>query len=138
MRPRLRELGISIGQHPTGPNNAITDVPGVAVGHTTIIGDAQRVARNGVTVVLPRTGEHSTAAQPSTCRPAEYQPPSRVRAVRPEDRTYSGGPHILGRSPGEADGDYGRARVATAPMTKTTGGWTSSASTLPRTPVTTR
>ena len=132
MRPRLRELGISIGQHPTGPNNAITDVPGVAVGHTTIIGDAQRVARNGVTVVLPRTGEHSTAAQPSTSRA------SRVPAVRPEDRTYSGGPHILGRSPGEADGDYGRARVATAPMTKTTGGWTSSASTLPRTPVTTR
>lgn len=60
MRSRLRELGISIGRHPTGPNNAITDVPGVAVGHTTIIGDAQRVARTGVTVVLPRTGEHST------------------------------------------------------------------------------
>ena len=92
MRPRLRELGISIGQHPTGPNNAITDVPGVAVGHTTIIGDAQRVARNGVTVVLPRTGEHSTAAQPSTCRPAEYQPrqPSTSRTPR--------GPHVLGRT----------------------------------------
>lgn len=90
MRPRLRELGISIGQHPTGPNNAITDVPGVAVGHTTIIGDAQRVARNGVTVVLPRTGEHSTAAQPSTCRPAEYVPYAQRTARTRADRTYSG------------------------------------------------
>ena len=103
MRPRLRELDISIGQHPTGPNNAITDVPGVAVGHTTIIGDAQRVARNGVTVVLPRTGEHSTAAQPSTCRasrvpaaqpstcrPAEYVPYAQRTARTRADRTYSG------------------------------------------------
>ena len=92
MRPRLRELGISIGQHPTGPNNAITDVPGVAVGHTTIIGDAQRVARNGVTVVLPRTGEHSTAAQPSTCRA------SRVPAAQPSTCRTPRGPHVLGRT----------------------------------------
>ena len=34
-RPRLRELGIAIGTLPTGEFNAITDVPGVAVGHTT-------------------------------------------------------------------------------------------------------
>src|SRR4249919_3517044 len=36
-RKRLRELGVSIGRHPTGPLNAITDVAGVRVGHTTII-----------------------------------------------------------------------------------------------------
>lgn len=38
-RPRLRELGITIGTLPTGPYNAITDVPGVWVGHTTLIYD---------------------------------------------------------------------------------------------------
>jgi D-aminopeptidase len=53
-RPRLRELGITIGAFPPGAFNAITDVPGVQVGHTTLIYDAPRVARTGVTVVLPR------------------------------------------------------------------------------------
>ena len=37
MRPRLRDLGITIGDLPIGPENAITDVPGVEVGHSTII-----------------------------------------------------------------------------------------------------
>jgi D-aminopeptidase len=53
-RARLRELGISIGSLPTGPYNAITDVPWVYVGHTTLIHDRPRVARTGVTIVLPR------------------------------------------------------------------------------------
>ena len=53
-RPRLRELGIVIGTLPTGEFNAITDVPGVAVGHTTLLYDEPRVARTGVTVVLPQ------------------------------------------------------------------------------------
>ena len=53
-RPRLRDLGISIGSFPPGPHNAITDVPGVSVGHTTVIHDAPRIARTGVTVILPR------------------------------------------------------------------------------------
>ena len=53
-RPRLRDLGINIGSFPPGPHNAITDVPGVAVGHTTLIHDAPRIARTGVTVILPR------------------------------------------------------------------------------------
>jgi D-aminopeptidase len=55
-RPRLRELGITIGQMPTGPENAITDVPGVWVGHRTLIWDEPRVARTGVTMVVPREG----------------------------------------------------------------------------------
>lgn len=55
-RARLRDLGITIGRLPTGPNNAITDVPGVLVGHCTLIADEPRVARTGVTVVVPRDG----------------------------------------------------------------------------------
>lgn len=55
-RARLRDLGITIGTYPTGPHNAITDVPGVEVGHTTLIYDEPRIARTGVTVILPRPG----------------------------------------------------------------------------------
>jgi D-aminopeptidase len=53
-RPRARDVGIVIGDLPTGKFNAITDVTGVAVGHATVIeGDA---IRTGVTVVLPHPG----------------------------------------------------------------------------------
>lgn len=58
-RARLRDLGITIGRIPTGPFNAITDVDGVAVGHSTIIrGHGPRVpgkgpVRTGVTAILP-------------------------------------------------------------------------------------
>ena len=54
MRKRLRELGITVGTMPTGPHNAITDVPGVWVGHATLIRDEPSVARTGVTVIVPR------------------------------------------------------------------------------------
>jgi D-aminopeptidase len=41
--PRARELGITIGELPPGPLDAITDVDGVRVGHTTLIeGDSVR------------------------------------------------------------------------------------------------
>ena len=53
-RSRLRDLGITVGTLPTGPLNAITDVDGVWVGHATVIRDAPRVARTGVTMVVPR------------------------------------------------------------------------------------
>lgn len=56
-RARLRDLGIIIGELPPGLFNAITDVPGVCVGHTTLIADKPRVARTGVTVIRPRYGE---------------------------------------------------------------------------------
>jgi len=53
-RPRARELGIKVGILPTGSLNAITDVAGVLVGHTTITrGDN---IRTGVTAVLPHNG----------------------------------------------------------------------------------
>ena len=51
MKPRARDLGIEIGRLPPGPENAITDVAGLAVGHTTLI-EADDV-RTGVTVVVP-------------------------------------------------------------------------------------
>ena len=53
-RARLRDLGIKIGTLPTGEYNAITDVPGVRVGHSTLIYDEPRVARTGVTIIMPR------------------------------------------------------------------------------------
>ena len=53
-RPRVREAGIVIGILPTGPLNAITDVPGVRVGHRTIVEGA--TIRTGVTAVLPHRG----------------------------------------------------------------------------------
>ena len=56
-RARLRDLGITIGRLPTGPHNAITDVPGVLVGHCTLIYDEPRVARTGVTMIVPRGGD---------------------------------------------------------------------------------
>jgi len=56
-RVRLRDLGITIGTLPPGPYNAITDVPGVRVGHATLIADEPRVARTGVTIVVPRDGD---------------------------------------------------------------------------------
>ena len=48
---RARDLGIEIGRLPPGPANAITDVEGIRVGHTTLI-DGDRI-RTGVTVVVP-------------------------------------------------------------------------------------
>jgi D-aminopeptidase len=53
-RPRARDLGIAPGVFPPGTLNAITDVAGVRVGHTTVIrGDT---VRTGVTAILPHGG----------------------------------------------------------------------------------
>ena len=59
---RARDLGVFVGHLPPGPNNAITDVEGVRVGHSTIVrGEGALVVgegpvRTGVTVVCPREG----------------------------------------------------------------------------------
>ena len=59
-RQRIRDLGGVIGQYQPGPLNAITDVAGVKVGHTTLISGegklipSQGPVRTGVTVVIPR------------------------------------------------------------------------------------
>ena len=54
VRPRARDLGIKVGVIPTGPLNAITDVAGVKVGHTTVI-QGENV-RTGVTAIVPHGG----------------------------------------------------------------------------------
>jgi D-aminopeptidase len=52
---RARDLGIVLGELPSGRLNAITDVVGVRVGHTTLVrGDT---IRTGVTVILPHDGD---------------------------------------------------------------------------------
>ena len=53
-RPRARDLGIAPGVYQPGTLNAITDVEGVRVGHTTIVqGDS---VRTGVTAIVPHGG----------------------------------------------------------------------------------
>ena len=64
-RLTFRDLGLTIGRLPTGPNNAITDIKGVRVGHVTHIEDDVPVpgtdtrtrVRTGVTAVLPADGD---------------------------------------------------------------------------------
>ncbi|MFE2193236.1 P1 family peptidase, partial [Streptomyces olivaceus] len=57
-RPRARDLGIVVGSGATGPLNAITDVPGVRVGHTTVRRPPD--VHSGVTAVVPdRVGPHT-------------------------------------------------------------------------------
>ena len=58
-KPRARDLGVPFDGTP-GPNNAITDVKGVEVGHTTLIsGEGKLIVgkgpvRTGVTAIHPR------------------------------------------------------------------------------------
>lgn len=49
-RPRARDAGVVVGILMPGPNNAITDVAGVRVGHTTVRGDS---GNTGITAILP-------------------------------------------------------------------------------------
>jgi len=53
-RPRMREFGIETGIIEPGEWNAITDVPGVKVGHVTLI-EGKNI-RTGVTAILPHSG----------------------------------------------------------------------------------
>ncbi len=61
-RPRAREAGIWFGELPPGPKNMITDVPGVRVGHCSIIRGSGPLkpgsgpVRTGVTAILPHEG----------------------------------------------------------------------------------
>jgi D-aminopeptidase len=61
--PRASEIGIRIGSLPGGPTNSVLDVPGVGLGHATVIRDEQPppvgrgIARTGVTV-LDLGGDH--------------------------------------------------------------------------------
>src|SRR5580692_11743799 len=65
--PRARDLGVPFDGTP-GPLNAITDVAGVLVGHTTLISGSGKLivgqgpVRTGVTAVLPRGRESLSSA----------------------------------------------------------------------------
>lgn len=62
-RPRARDVGLVVGIFPTGELNAITDVEGVKVGHSTIIeGDD---IRTGVTAIIPGPGNLYTHPIPA-------------------------------------------------------------------------
>ncbi len=62
-RPRAREAGVLVGVFEPGPLNAITDVEGVRVGHSTVIrGDD---IRTGVTAVIPAPGNLYTHPVPA-------------------------------------------------------------------------
>src|SRR5690606_28898396 len=54
-RPRARDVGVEIGTLPTGALNAIVDVPGVRVGHATVVEGND--VRTGVTAILPHGGD---------------------------------------------------------------------------------
>jgi len=54
---RARDLGVRIGTLPTGKWNAITDVQGVGVGHSTLVRGED--VRTGVTVIVPCLGENT-------------------------------------------------------------------------------
>lgn len=55
--PSIRSLGVTIGPLPTGATNSLADVPGVGVGHATVVRDeppppgGRGTARTGVTVI---------------------------------------------------------------------------------------
>ena len=62
-RPRARDIGLEVGIFATGELNAITDVDGVLVGHSTIIeGDD---IRTGVTAIIPGPGNLYTHPMPA-------------------------------------------------------------------------
>jgi len=54
VRPRARDLGLAPGVFPPGTLDAITDVAGVRVGHTTLV--EGETVRTGVTAILPHAG----------------------------------------------------------------------------------
>ena len=62
IRPRAREIGINIGVLPPGSLNSITDIPGIKVGHVSLIeGEGKLVPgkgpiRTGVTAIVPHGG----------------------------------------------------------------------------------
>jgi D-aminopeptidase len=64
-RPRARDIGLQVGVLPAGSLDAITDVAGVRVGHTTLVrGDK---IRTGVTCVVPHSGNLFREKVPGAC-----------------------------------------------------------------------
>jgi len=61
-QPRLRDIGVCIGEMQCGQLNSITDVPGVKVGHVTLIAGEGKLEvgkgpiRTGITAIVPHVG----------------------------------------------------------------------------------
>ncbi|MFH1609364.1 MAG: P1 family peptidase, partial [Candidatus Bipolaricaulota bacterium] len=50
----FRKAGLALGWFPPGPRCAITDVPGIRVGHRTVVrGEGAEAVRTGVTAIVP-------------------------------------------------------------------------------------
>ncbi|MHA1778515.1 MAG: P1 family peptidase, partial [Candidatus Heimdallarchaeaceae archaeon] len=70
---RIRDVGIEVGDLPTGKNNSITDVQGVEVGSVTLIRGEGKLkpgegpVRTGVTVILPHRGNTFQDKIPAAC-----------------------------------------------------------------------
>jgi len=63
-RPRARDCGLTIGTLPLGPWNAITDVPGVRVGHVTLIaGEGRLVSEYEIRAIYHLASLLSTRAE---------------------------------------------------------------------------
>ncbi|RDT00399.1 hypothetical protein DWU95_29365, partial [Burkholderia contaminans] len=82
---RTRDLGIRIGLGTPGRFNAITDVPGVRVGHCTLnVENGDASIRTGVTATEPRSGP----AHASPCAAGEHSltrhPPDPGHHQRPQ------------------------------------------------------
>ena len=87
---RARDLGIVVGRHPTGPNNAITDVAGVRVGHVTLDEDrpTRRPHRRHRRGPAPR---HLDRTRLRRCSPAQRQRRTHRPRVDPRvGRTHHG------------------------------------------------
>jgi D-aminopeptidase len=64
---RAADLGLRIGTLDCGPDDAITDVAGVAVGHHTVTSAIDPSVQTGVTVVLPHPGNIFAEKVLATC-----------------------------------------------------------------------
>jgi L-aminopeptidase/D-esterase-like protein len=107
-RPRLRDLGVCIGREQPGPNNAITDVPGVRVGHRSILRGEGRLANAflcgavsgyglmaghaaGELAAAHATGGALPAAYAADLSPLRYQDDAFTRPGGGRDRLIAGG-----------------------------------------------
>ena len=74
---RIRDIA-RIDGFPCGEYNAVTDVKGVRVGHSTVIkdgaGPVEGIARTGVTVVLPAGDIVENAMYAGVCGPSICAP----------------------------------------------------------------
>ncbi len=67
MRKRVQDFSLSFGVFKPGPSNAITDVPGVRVGHKTLVADRPHMVRTGVTAIIPAMDNVFARPLPAAC-----------------------------------------------------------------------